>query len=410
MSANRSKEAVRWNWAKLSANDPKQPVAESSMLSTPNRRKCLNARRVTIILLFVVVCGAVFLWYWPPFGGTVSGERLERVQASPNFDGGEFVNTLPHPALEAGDVWGYIKEQFFGGQMRVPPSAIPTLPILPTSLQAQPGEGLRAIWLGHSSVYIELDGLRLLVDPVFSDYASPFIGIGPKRSHPPPIALANLPNIDAVLISHDHYDHLDMQTVRYLSSVGTRFLVPLGVGAHLDEWDVPKDQITELDWWELTEIRGVTVICTPAQHYSSRGIFDYKETFWSSWSVVGPKHRVFYSGDSGFSNHFQSIGEQFGPFDLSIIKIGQYGPGASWIYSHMDPEQAVEAHLAVRARRMLPVSWATFNIAFHDWDEPIRRSVKAAYEKNVELVTPRVGDVVIADRPYKSSSWWKKVE
>ena len=380
------------------------------MLSTPNRRKSFNARRATIIFLFVVVCIALFLWNWPPFGGTVSGERLERAQASPNYHDGVFVNTLPHPSLGSGDVWGYIKEQFFGDQMRVPPSAIPISPILSASLQAQPVEGLRAIWLGHSSVYIELDGLRLLVDPVFSDYASPFIGIGPERSHPPPIALAGLPDIDAVLISHDHYDHLDMQTVQYLSSMGTHFLVPLGAGSHLDEWNVPKDQITELDWWESTEVRGVTVICTPAQHYSSRGIFDYKETFWSSWSVVGPEHRVFYSGDSGFSNHFQSIGEQFGPFDLSIIKIGQYGPGVSWIYSHMDPEQAVEAHLAVRARRMLPVSWATFNIAFHDWDEPIRRAVNAASEKNIDLVTPRVGDVVIADRPHNSFSWWEEVE
>jgi hypothetical protein len=249
------------------------------MLSTPNRRKSFSARRATIILLFVVVCGALFLRNWPPFGGTVSGERLERAQASPNYDEGEFVNTLPHPPLESGDVWGYIKEQLFGNQMRVPPSAIPISPILPASLQAQPGEGLRAIWLGHSSAYIELDGLRLLIDPVFSDYASPFVGIGPKRSHPPPIALADLPNIDAVLISHDHYDHLDMQTVRYLSSMGTHFLVPLGVGSHLDEWD-----------------------------------------------------------------------------------------------------------------------------------EPIRRSVKAANEKNLELVTPRVGDIVIADRPYESSSWWEEVE
>jgi hypothetical protein len=287
------------------------------MQSTPNRRKIFNARRAIIILLFVVVCSALFLWTWPPFGGTVSGERLERAQASRNYDDGEFVNSLPHPPLESGDVWGYIKEQFFGDQIRVPPSAIPIAPIQPSSLRTQSVEELRAIWLGHSSVYIELDGLRLLIDPVFSDYASPFIGIGPKRSHPAPIALADLPNIDAVLISHDHYDHLDMQTVRYLSSLGTRFLVPLGVGAHLDEWDVPKNQITELDWWETTEIRGVTVICTPAQHYSSRGVFDYKETFWSSWSVAGPKHRVFYSGDSGLS-------------------------------SHMDPEQAVEAHLAVR--------------------------------------------------------------
>jgi L-ascorbate metabolism protein UlaG (beta-lactamase superfamily) len=293
--------------------------------------------------------------------------------------------------------------------MRVPSSAIPVSTIPPASMQTQPQPGLRAIWLGHSSVYLEMDGLRLLLDPVFSDYASPFSGIGPKRFHPPPIAMEDLPKIDAVLISHDHPDHLDMRTVQYLSSSGTRFFVPLGVGAHLDEWEIPESRITELDWWESTEIGGLTIICTPAQHYSGRRIFDYKETFWSSWSVIGPEYRVFYSGDTGFSNHFQQIGDQLGPFDLGIIKIGLYGPGASWIYSHMDPEDAVKANLAVQARRMLPVHWGTFNIAFHEWDEPIKRAVKAAKEQNVELVTPRVGEVVIADEPFSSQIWWEEV-
>ena len=211
------------------------------------------------------------------------------------------------------------------------------------------------------------------------------------------------------MVNDKHYDHMDMRTIQYLSSRGTHFFVPLGVGSHLDEWEVPESRITELDWWESTEIGGLTIICTPAQHYSGRGIFDYKETFWSSWSVIGPKYRVFYSGDTGFSNHFQLIGNQLGPFDLGIIRIGQYGPGASWIYSNMDPEDAVEAHLAVHARRMLPVHWGTFNIAFHDWDEPIRRVVRAANEKNVDLVTPRVGEVVIADEPFTSHSWWEGI-
>jgi len=295
-----------------------------------------------VVLLFVVVGSVLFLKNWPSFGGAISGERLKRAQASSHYHDGQFANTLLHPPLESGDVWDYLKEQFFGDQIRVPPSAIPISAIPPASMQTQPPPplGLRAIWLGHSSVYVELDGLRLLVDPVFSNYPSPFHGIGPKRTHPPPIALANLPRIDAVIISHDHYDHLDMRTVQFLSSKGTHFFVPLGVGAHLDEWEIPESRITELDWWESTEIGGVTIICTPAQHYSSRGIFDYKETLWSSWSIIGPKHRVFYSGDTGFSNHFQSIGSQLGPFDLSIMKIGQYGPGASWIYSHMDPEDS----------------------------------------------------------------------
>ena len=248
------------------------------MSSSKNRR----FKWPIIVLSFVIVGGILFLRNWPSFGGTISRERLKRAQASSHYHDGKFANTLPHPTLESGDIWGYLKEQFFGGQMRVPPSAIPMSAIPLSFIQSKPSPGLRAIWLGHSSVYMELDGLRLLVDPVFSDYASPFGGIGPKRFHPPPIAITDLPKIDAVIISHDHYDHLDMRTVRYLSSKGTRFFVPLGVGSHLDEWEVPKSQITELDWWESTDIAGLTIICTPAQHYSSRGIFDYKETFWSS--------------------------------------------------------------------------------------------------------------------------------
>ena len=354
----------------------------------------------------------MFLKLWPPFGGTISGERLKRVQASPHYRDGKFANTLSQPSFKLSEAWGYLKEQFFGDQVRVPPSAIPVSAFEPAAVhasgQTEPPPGLRAVWLGHSSVYIELDGLRLLVDPMFSQYASPFSGIGPKRFHAPPVSLADLPKIDAVMISHDHPDHLDMHTVQFLSSRGTHFFVPLGVGSHLDAWKIPESQITELDWFESAEIRGLTIICTPAQHYSGRRIIDYNKTLWSSWSIVGPEHRVFYSGDTGFSDHFQQIGDQLGPFDLSIIKIGLYGPGASWIFSHLDPEDAVKAHLAVGARRMLPVHWGTFNIAFHDWDEPIKRAVKVASEKSVDLVTPRVGEVVTAGEPFSSESWWGK--
>ena len=389
------------------------PLRKTSTTKSPKIRLFKWA---VVVLLCVVIGGVLFFKLWPPFGGTVNGEGLERAQASPHYRDGKFVNTLPQPSFKPGEIWGYLKEQFFGDQVRVPPSAVPVSAMTPEVMYASgqttgymygPPPGLRAVWLGHSSVYIELDGLRLLVDPMFSQRASPFNVIGPKRFHAPPVSLADLPKIDAVMISHDHPDHLDMDTVRFLSSKGTHFFVPLGVGSHLDAWAIPEGQITELDWFESAQMKGLTIICTPAQHYSGRRIVDYNKTLWSSWSFVGPEHRVFYSGDTGFSDHFTQIGYQLGPFDLSIIKIGLYGPGASWIFSHLDPEDAVKAHLAVGARRMLPVHWGTFNIALHDWDEPIKRAVKAARENSVDLVTPRVGEVVVAGEPFGSQGWWE---
>ncbi len=361
--------------------------------------------------LVLVVAGAtLFLLSWSPFGGNVSGDRLKRAQASAHYKDGRFVNVVPQSPASLGLYWDYLVEQFTGDQVRIPPSAIPVVAVPPRSLTGRPAPGLRAIWLGHASVYLELDGLRLLLDPVFSDYASPFDGFGPKRFHPNPIALEDLPKIHAVLISHDHYDHLDMATIQHLSAAGSRFFVPLGVGAHLDEWQVPKYQITELDWWDRAKIAGVEIVSTPTRHYSGREVFDQNKTSWSSWSILGSKQRVYYSGDTGFSDHFKTTGDRLGPFDLSIIKIGAYGPGASWYDIHMFPEPAIQAHLDLRARQMLPVHWATFNMAFHDWDEPIKRALKAAEENNVDLLTPRPGEVVTAGAPNRTTSWWAEVK
>ncbi len=373
-------------------------------------RPCRRSTLAKAVFSLVAAASVLSLVGCSSLGGDVSGDRLQRVEASPNYRDGAFVNTVPQSDASIGLYWDYLVEQISGDQVRVPPSPIPIVPVSLGPPDAPPAAGLRAIWLGHASVYLELDGVRLLVDPMFSERASPVDFIGPKRFHPPPISLAALPKIDAVVISHDHYDHLDMPTIKSLAARGTRFFVPLAVGAHLEEWQVPLDQIVELDWWESRKIAGLEIFCTPSRHYSGRDLFDTKATLWSSWSIVGPRHRVYYSGDTGFSDHFQTIGAKLGPFDLSVIKIGAYGPGASWIDIHMSPEHAIEAHVAVQARRMLPVHWATFNLAFHDWDEPIKRAIAAASARNVELVTPRIGEVVAAGQPFTSHTWWEQRE
>ncbi len=362
-----------------------------------------------LIIVLLLAGGALFMALWPSFGGKVEGARLARAQTSPHFSDGKFANVIPQSSTEPGQAWDYIKRQFGGDEQRHPPSAIPVVPIEPAFFQAGPSDGLRAIWLGHASVYVEIDGYRVLLDPVLSDFASPIQGIGPERFHPSPVDLEALPKIDAVLISHDHYDHMDMTTIRHLAANGAHFYVPLGAGAHLERWDVPADQFTELEWGEAANLGSLQIISTEARHYSGRGILDHKDTFWTSWSLVGPAHRAFYSGDTGFSDHFQKIGTQYGPFDLSLIKIGAYGPGAAWEDIHMSAQDAVRAHVALGAERMLPVHWGTFNLGFHDWDEPIRLTKAAAAEQGVALVTPRVGEVVTSGEVFISTDWWEAV-
>jgi L-ascorbate metabolism protein UlaG (beta-lactamase superfamily) len=368
--------------------------------------------RALIVLAAIVavlaVAGGVVLSQ-PQFGARMSGARLERAKANPQYRDGRFVNLQPEAPTTLAALGDYIVRQFSGHEVREPPAPPPVLAVDKAALAAPPSPmGLRAFWIGHASTYVEIDGLRVLLDPVFAERVSP-LPVGPRRFHPPPIALADLPPIDAVLISHDHYDHLDMDTVRHLAARGARFFVPLGIGAHLELWGVPASRIEELAWWEERTIGGVRFVCTPTRHYSGRGLRDRSATLWSSWSVAGPRHRFFYSGDTGYATLFQDIGARMGPFDMAFIKIGAYGPGASWIDIHMPPEEAVRVSRDVRARRMFPVHWSTFNLAYHDWDEPVRRAVAEARRTGVDLVTPRIGEWVDADAAFASTAWWEAV-
>jgi L-ascorbate metabolism protein UlaG (beta-lactamase superfamily) len=369
------------------------------------RRLLLLALALTAVLVVV----ARLVLSQPQFGAPLSSEQRQRAHANPHYHEPGFVNDVPPAAYRFADIWIMLREQFFGTQTRVPPAPLPVLAVDRQALAAPPASGsLRALWIGHASVYIEIDGLRMLVDPIFSDYASPF-AIGPRRFQAPAVSIADLPAIDAVLITHDHYDHLDMRSVQQLASRGTTFVVPLGIGAHLAAWGVSAAQIHELEWWQEHGIGGVRVISTPARHYSGRSLSDARGTLWTSWAVIGPRHRFYVSGDTGYSEHFRAIGARFGPFDMSFMKIGAYGPGAPWLDIHMSVDDAVRANVDVGARRMFPVHWGTFNLAFHDWDEPIKRAVIAAQAADVELLTPRLGEFVDADQAFPFNPWWETV-
>jgi len=367
-----------------------------------------RGRRVALVFLLVVIAVAVVLLYsteWlASFGGRIKGARLERAKRSPQFADGRFRNAQKSRML-SGSYRDMLRRQFLGKEQRSPLRPVPVVKRTRQDYMTRPATGLRATWIGWASVLVELDGRYVLTDPIWSERCSPSTLVGPKRFHPPPIALDELPSIDVVVISHDHYDHLDMPTVRFLGARGTHFAVPLGVGAHLERWGVPADQIHELDWNESVELRGLTITATPARHYSGRRPRHSSETLWASWVVKGPRHRIFFSGDSGYSDQFRTIGATHGPFDLALIKIGASDP--TWSDIHMTPEEAVQTNVDLGARVMLPVHWATFNLAFHAWRDPADRALAAARKAGVTIVMPRPGELVETEagaRPVEV--WW----
>lgn len=353
----------------------------------------------------ILLAGIVTLSRLKSIGGRVSGKRLERVSRSQLFANGQFHNLLPEHRTSLQESRNQFVHGLFGKEQRVPAAPLPIIVEHRADYGALSPVGLRIAWMGHSSVLIEIDGYRILTDPVWSERASPVTWAGPKRFHPVPIALSELPRIDAVLISHDHYDHLDMSTTQALAARGTRFIVPLGVGAHLERWGMPPAQFTELDWGEETRLADLTIIAAPARHYSGRDPLHQNETLWSSWVIRGPTHRVFYSGDTGYTDHFKWIGHTYGPFDVTVVKIGAYDP--SWADIHMTPEEAVRAHQDVVGNILVPVHWGTFNMAFHSWDEPVERTVAAATTAGVRLAVPKPGQFVDLKQPPPLDYWWR---
>jgi len=370
------------------------------------KRSRLPRLLIAVLILAAVLVAPVYLSTdrFVAFGGRPAGARLERIRKSPQFVDGKFHNSLPTNRLVPGKLWEVLRHQLFGHEERVPKRAIPVVMHAAADYAVAPA-GLRATWIGHATTLIELDGRRVLTDPIWSDRCSPSTWVGPTRFHPPPIALADLPLIDAVVISHDHYDHLDMMTVRALAARGTRFAVPLGIGAHLEAFGVPTSQIIELDWGETAEVNGLKLTSTPARHYSGRNPLHGDETLWSSWVIAGPFHRVFFSGDSGYFEGFKATGKLFGPFDLTLVKIGASDP--TWVEIHMDPEQAVQVNRDLGGGLLMPVHWGTFNLAYHAWNEPAERVLAAAQRAGVKLVVPRPGEQVDPAHPRPVEPWWR---
>jgi L-ascorbate metabolism protein UlaG (beta-lactamase superfamily) len=330
---------------------------------------------------------------------------------SPQAANGRFRNPVPKPVdcvlKTLGLVWDVLLNK---PADTVPAAPLPVDMLTRAQLEAAPDRSL--FRLGHSTMLIKLRGGFWIIDPVFAERASPVQWIGPKRFHAPPIALEELPPLRGVIISHDHYDHLDRETVLQLAKTAGVFLTPLGVGDRLISWGVNPAQVLQFDWWEGTTVDGVQFRATPAQHYSGRGLFDGDKTLWASWVIVdgaegdstGRELRLFFSGDTGYFDGFKEIGRRFGPFDVTMLETGAYNE--QWPYIHMQPEQTVQAHQDLRGRWLLPVHNGTFDLGMHGWTEPFDRVVALASDRGIALTTPRMGERLDLGSPHAATHWW----
>ena len=358
------------------------------------------------IFVGIVLFGICLLKFHPVFGGGLSEEKFQAFSQSSNFRQNKFMNQIPtsmdmNPETLVTIVRDFIK----GNPQGRPDGAIPVEFINTISFQEK--RETRIYWFGHSTVLLEIEGKRVLIDPMFAKTPSPFPLVGGKRySETLPMKIEELPSVDIVILSHDHYDHLDYDSIMSIKDKVGQFYVPLGIGSHLERWGIEKEKIKEHDWWAESDVGGLKLVATPARHFSGRGLFNRDTTLWCSWVIIGQQTRVFFSGDSGYGAHFKQIGEKYGPFDWTLMECGQYDE--RWSAIHMMPEETVQAHIEVKGNSLIPIHWGAFSLALHDWTDPIERVTKAAKERQIFVSTPKIGELIrVGAVAYPSDVWWK---
>jgi len=363
---------------------------------------------LAIIIVLLIVAYIAFVNFTPSFGGDISKEQQLEYGKSKNYVDGVFKNTK-EVKLNASFSEGLtILRKFFFTKVPegVPKNDIVVKKIDSTSI-ADYNSPARLIWFGHSTFLLQIKNKNILLDPMFGDVPAPHPWLGNKRfSKDLPIDIEKLPMIDAVIISHDHYDHLDYGSIKKLKDKVNKFYTPLGVGVHLEAWGIAKERIVELDWWHEVTYEDLIFRCTPAQHFSGRKFTNRESTLWSSWIIKSNTENIFFSGDSGYASHFKKIGEKYGPFDFAMLECGQYNE--LWPDIHMFPEETAQAGLDLKANCIMPIHWGAFKLAMHSWKDPVERVTKKAKELQVPVITPKIGEpFLIKNNKLEQNAWWK---
>lgn len=359
------------------------------------------------IILLIVLITIVFVYTSPQFGGSPTKEQKLAYAQTGHYENGKFVNQIPSP-MEVGikDIPSLLYKQIKGDPNKQPGIKFDVLKIDSLDIEQKPDSITRLTWFGHSAFLLEIRGKKILIDPMFGDVPAPHPWLGRSRySNGLPIEIEKLPQIDAVIMSHDHYDHLDYGSIMRLKEKTKEFYMPLGVGAHFRKWGVQDERIHELDWWDDIELDSLKFTCAPARHFSGRGFGDRAATLWASWVIESPDKKIYFSGDSGYGPHFKEIGERFGGFDFAMMECGQYNE--KWHSIHMMPEETIQAAIDINSKMTMPIHWAAFTLSLHSWTDPVERALKKAEELNVPFCTPQIGEPVIIGKTYPGSKWWR---
>jgi len=361
---------------------------------------------VTILSVVGIV---VFVTSAPQFGEVPDEMSREKFKAFKYFNGEKFINAVETKMdIHVTEFPKMMYEFYFVKGQKEPPTALPQQNFTRKDLTLHKDNNLYLRWFGHSAIYLEMDGKRILLDPMLGPAPSPHVLLGPNRfNRELPMKAEDLPEIDVVIFSHDHYDHLDYSTILKIKDKVRHFYVPLGVGSHLKKWGVSEEKITEMKWWEKAEFDGLTFISTPARHFSGRGIMDRNTTLWSSWVIQSTYHNIYFSGDGGYWKGFKEIGDKFGPFDFCMMECGAYN--YRWQSIHMMPEETAQATVDLRCELMMPIHWGAFNLSLHDWDDSPKRVSMKAEELGIKLVTPVIGEEVIIPGRIPNEKWWESV-